>query len=87
MNEFVKAWTAPTVIITLLTLAIGGIIWGVQLNVGYIQNREDIIILRESDRKQTEQLNEVTINNARQSVLLEYLIDQVDDLEGERVSP
>lgn len=87
MNELLKAWTAPTVVITLITIVFGGIIWGVQLNIGFIQNREDITVLQEISRRQTDQLNEMVLINAKQSLLLEHLIEEVNELENPRISP
>lgn len=70
-------WVNPTTVIAL----IGGIIWGVQLNMAVLQHSSDIGVVKQSN-KEIEQMVKVHDNNmVRVSTLLDGVAQRIDRKE------
>lgn len=70
-------WINPTTVLSL----IGGIVWGVQLNMYVVSLAEDQAKLEGRQYELTQQLQVTELNQARQTIILDNLIKKLDGVE------
>lgn len=70
-------WVNPTTILAVL----GGIIWGIQLNIAVITHTSEIAKLEEYYKQQTEVAHAHSIQIAETTVILKSLVDRIERIE------
>lgn len=82
IKKLVRQWATPSIVITLITTIIYGIIWGVQLNEVAITHAQTLGILNKEVKDLRREQVSSAVLNARTAAVLEALAKQVDALES-----
>ena len=79
---FVERWTAPSVVISLLLIVIGGIVWGVQINSVLVKLVEQQAASHERVENTESFIMQDRVNMAKMTFVLERLVVEVKDLKA-----
>ncbi len=74
MGDWLKQWASPTGFLVIL----GGIIWGIQLNLAVLQHTQDIGKLYRLQQENTKVLQELVITQAETAIILRQITKDVD---------
>jgi hypothetical protein len=76
-SEFLKQWTAPTVLLSLALLVFGGIVWGIQINFTLVKLVESDAAFESALDKQKEYQAADRVSMAKITLVLDRLVSEV----------
>jgi len=71
--QWAQAWLSPAGVL----VVIGGIVWGIQLNIGYVMLAEKVAANTVSIKAISKSLEVTAINNATTSIILEAMREDI----------